>query len=76
MPSNPQRTRRVGLAILVAIFALPLHAEITAPKANAPSVAGDADVLGAERLSRLGLEHRLPIEGSRESPLVSSATRT
>lgn len=63
MLSNSHRARRVGLAILIGIFALPLHAETVAPKADAASVANDPDVLGAERLFSAWIEGQIAYRG-------------
>jgi D-alanyl-D-alanine carboxypeptidase len=63
MVSNPQLARRVGLAILIGIFALPLHAETVAPKADAASVANDPEILGAERLFSAWIEGQIAYRG-------------
>ena len=60
MPIRPQLVR-VGLAILMSLGAPVLHAE-TAPKSNA-GVAGDAKVLGAERLFSAWMEGQIAYRG-------------
>jgi D-alanyl-D-alanine carboxypeptidase len=63
MLSNPPLARLAGLAILIGIFALPLHAETVALKADAASVANDPDVLGAERLFSAWIEGQIAYRG-------------
>src|SRR5882757_4380394 len=63
MLSKPQLARRVQLAILIGIFALPLHAETVAPKTEAARVANDPDVLGAERLFSAWMEGQIAYRG-------------
>jgi D-alanyl-D-alanine carboxypeptidase len=60
---DSQLARRVQLAILIGIFALPLHAETVAPKAEAARVANDPDILGAERLFSAWLEGQIAYRG-------------
>jgi D-alanyl-D-alanine carboxypeptidase len=55
--------RRAGLAILIGLLALPLHAQPPAPKAGAAALANDPDVLGAERLFSAWLEGQLAYRG-------------
>jgi D-alanyl-D-alanine carboxypeptidase len=55
--------RRAGLAILVGMLALPLHAESPALKAGAAAVADDPEVLGAERLFSAWLEGQIAYRG-------------
>jgi D-alanyl-D-alanine carboxypeptidase len=54
---------RVALAILMSVGALALRAETVAPTSNAASVAGDADVLGAERLFSAWMEGQIAYRG-------------
>src|SRR3982074_460753 len=63
MLGNPQLPRRVGLSILIGIFAFPLHAQTMAPTVHAPSAAGDPDVLGAERLFSAWIEGQIAYRG-------------
>src|SRR6267378_6556203 len=63
MLSNSQLARRVELAILIGIFALPLHAETAAPKTAAASIANDPDILGAERLFSAWIEGQIAYRG-------------
>jgi D-alanyl-D-alanine carboxypeptidase len=63
MRSHPSPGRRAGLAILVGVLALPLHAQAPAPKAGAATVANDPDVLGAERLFSAWLEGQIAYRG-------------
>ncbi len=63
MLGNIRLVRRVGLAILIGRFALPLHAQTVAPMANAASVASDPDVLGAERLFSVWIEEQIAYRG-------------
>jgi hypothetical protein len=53
MLNNAQITRRVGLAILIVICTLPLHAEIVAQKSSVAGVGNDAEV-------RIGDSRALP----------------
>jgi CubicO group peptidase (beta-lactamase class C family) len=55
--------RHVGLALLVGSFAPPLHAQTAAPIAAVSSVAGDPDVLGAERLFSAWIEGQIAYRG-------------
>jgi D-alanyl-D-alanine carboxypeptidase len=55
--------RLVVLSILTSSFALPLHAQTVASKVNAASVAGDSDVLGAERLFSAWIEGQIAYRG-------------
>ena len=63
MRSHPASGRRAGLAILIGILALPLHAQAPAPRASAAAVANDPDVLGAERLFSAWLEGQIAYRG-------------
>jgi CubicO group peptidase (beta-lactamase class C family) len=63
MRSHFSAARRAGLAILVGMLALPLHAQAPAPKADAASVAKDPDVLGAQRLFSAWLEGQIAYRG-------------
>jgi CubicO group peptidase (beta-lactamase class C family) len=63
MLGNPQLPRRLGLSILIGIFAFPLHAQTMAPTAHAPTAASDPDVLGAERLFSAWIEGQIAYRG-------------
>src|SRR3979411_1575156 len=63
MLGNPHLPRRVGLSILIGIFAFPLHAQTMAPTVHAPSAASDPDVLGAERLFSAWMEGQIAYRG-------------
>jgi CubicO group peptidase (beta-lactamase class C family) len=60
---NHPRLARVAAALLIGIFALPLHAETAAAKSGAASVGGDADVVGAERLFSAWIEGQIAYRG-------------
>ena len=62
MLNRPQLVR-VGLAILISLGSHALRAEALAPKSDAASVAGDADVLGAERLFSAWMEGQIAYRG-------------
>src|SRR5277367_1294467 len=63
MRSIASPARRAGLAVLIGIVALPLHAEVPVPRADAATVANDPDVLGAERLFSAWLEGQIAYRG-------------
>src|SRR5258708_8579854 len=63
MLNNAQITRRVGLAILIGIFTLPLHAETAAEKSSVAGVGNDAEVLGAERVVSAWIEGQIAYRG-------------
>jgi D-alanyl-D-alanine carboxypeptidase len=63
MLNNARITRRVGLAILIVICTLPLHAEIVAQKSSVAGVGNDAEVLGAERLVSAWIEGQIAYRG-------------
>jgi D-alanyl-D-alanine carboxypeptidase len=63
MLKSAQITRRVGLAILIGLFTLPLHAESVAQTSSVASVGNDADVLGAERLVSAWIEGQIAYRG-------------
>ncbi len=63
MRSHHLITRRVGLAVLAGMLALPLHAQAPASKSGTATVAGDPDVLGAERLFSAWLEGQIAYRG-------------
>jgi D-alanyl-D-alanine carboxypeptidase len=56
-------TRHVSLAIFTALFALPANAQPVTATAEAASVAGDPDVLGAERLFSAWIEEQIAYRG-------------
>ncbi|MDP9089746.1 MAG: beta-lactamase family protein [Pseudomonadota bacterium] len=53
----------ISLTILTGILAFPAHAQTPAATANAASVAGDPDVLGAERLFSAWIEEQIAYRG-------------
>ena len=55
--------RHISLTILTGILALPAHAQTPAATGNAASVAGDPDVLGAERLFSAWIEEQIAYRG-------------
>jgi D-alanyl-D-alanine carboxypeptidase len=55
--------RLVVLSILISSFALPIRGQTVASKVNAASVAGDSDVLGAERLFSAWIEGQIAYRG-------------
>ncbi|MGO9932476.1 MAG: serine hydrolase domain-containing protein [Steroidobacteraceae bacterium] len=64
MPRKPPLTRRVGVAILISMVALALHAQTpAAPKTEAASVADDPDVLGEERLFSAWMDGQIAYRG-------------
>ena len=63
MRNHPSPGRRAGLAILACMLALPLLAQAPAAKADAATVANDAEVLGAERLFSAWLEGQIAYRG-------------
>src|SRR5258708_1435518 len=63
MLNNAQITRRVGLAILIGICTIPLHAETVAQKSSVAAVGDDAEVLGAERLVSAWIEGQIAYRG-------------
>src|SRR5277367_2271495 len=63
MRSIASPARRAGLAVLIGIVALPLHAEVPVPRADAATVANDPEVLGAERLFSAWLEGQIAYRG-------------
>ncbi|HMD73688.1 MAG TPA: serine hydrolase domain-containing protein [Steroidobacteraceae bacterium] len=63
MPRNAALACRFGLAILFGAIAFPLYADAPTIKAPTAKVAGDADVLGAERLFSAWMEGQIPYRG-------------
>lgn len=63
MPRNAPLACRAGLAILIGAIALPLYADSPTPKAATSNLAGDADVLGAERLFSAWMEGQIAYRG-------------
>src|SRR5271155_3012411 len=63
MPKHLRLALPAGLAILVGVYSLSLHAQSAAPPSNAASVGGDPDVLGAERLFSAWIEGQIAYRG-------------
>ena len=63
MLSNLALPCRVGLAIVVGILGLPLHAQPIAASDNVTTVAADPDVLGEERLFSAWMEGQIAYRG-------------
>jgi len=63
MLNSAQYTRRVGLAVLIGLFTLPVDAETVAQNSVVASVSGDADVLGEERLFSAWIDGQIAYRG-------------